>query len=194
MFGVGHGQRRKRLTGPSSNLYSCDMGIPRFSLVCVVSIFLLVGGLFGCGEGSRPEVPEGQFTAEVKGGVTDTIAGPAFYRLEAGELVGVELGERGQPGLSLELEPRPLSQRSYEVVEWNLLDAEREDMPPGVVAFLDVRDARFEATRGSLDVTYVGESEVGATFEFEMEGSFVEGSSPEASVHVSGSFRARERQ
>ncbi len=126
--------------------------------------------------------------------MTDTIAGPAFYRLEAGELVGIELGAKDQPGLSLELEPRPLTQRTYEVVEWDLLDAERDDVPPGVVAFLKVRDARFEATRGTLDVTYVGETEVGATFEFEMEGSFVGGSSPEASVHVTGSFRARERQ
>lgn len=169
------------------------MQTPRFSLVCGMVLFLLAGGLFGCGEGSRPEVPEGQFTAEVRGGVNDTIAGSAFYRLDAGELVAVELGAKDQPGLSLELEPRPLEQRTYEVVEWNLLDAERDDASPGVVAFLEVQDARFEATRGTLEVTYVGEAEVGATFEFEMEGSFTGGSAPDASVHVTGSFRAREQ-
>lgn len=170
------------------------MRSPHAPMMCWLVLLLLVGGLLGCEDSSRPEVPEGRFTAQVEGGVTDTIAGPAFYRLKEGELVGIELGAKDQPGLSLELEPRPLDQRSYEVVEWNLLDAERDEAPPGVVAFLAIQDARFEATHGTLDVTYAGEEEVGATFEFEMEGSFVGGSSANASVHVTGSFRAREQQ
>lgn len=169
------------------------MRTPRFSLVCWLLFIVLTGGLLGCGDGARPEVPQGQFTAEVEGGITDTIVGPAFYRMEEGDLIGIELGARDRPGLSMEMEPRPPDQRTYEVVEWSLLDAEREDTAPGVVAFLVVQDARFEATNGTLELTYVGEEEVGATFEFEMEGSFVGGSSPEASVHVTGSFRARER-
>lgn len=162
--------------------------------MCWLGLLLFGGGVLGCEDSSRPEVPEGRFTAQIEGGVTDTIAGPAFYQLKAGELVRIELGAKDQPGLSLELEPRPLDQQTYQVVEWNLLDAERDEAPPGVVAFLTVQDAHFEATHGTLDVTYVGEEEVGATFEFEMEGSFVGGSSANASVHVSGSFRAREQQ
>lgn len=155
---------------------------------------MLAGGSLGCGNGSQPEVPEGRFTAEVVGGLTDTISGPAYYRLEAGELVGLELGARDASGLSMQLEPRPLNRRTYEAVNWELFQAERSDTPPGVLAFLVVGDARFEATRGTLEVTYFDEDEVGASFEFEMEGARIGGSSPETSVQVTGSFRAREER
>jgi hypothetical protein len=156
-------------------------------------LLLVLGGLLlpGCeGKGHRPNVPAGQFTAYVEGAVSDTLTGPVHYRAKDDSLVGLELGPKDGPGLSMELEPQPSELRTYEVVNWELFNLERPGSPPGVVAFLTVEEGRFEATDGTLKLTYVGEEQVGATFSFQMEGDFVEGPSEIPSVSVTGALNA----
>jgi hypothetical protein len=154
---------------------------------------LLLGVLLlgGCeGRGSPPDVAAGEFTAHVRGAVDDTIAGPVHYRMKSDSLVALELGPKDGPGLSIELEPQPPALRTYEVVDWTLFGRNRPGSPPGVVAFLTVDDAEFETTDGTLDLTYVDDEWVGATFSFQMEGEFVEGPSERPAVEVSGALNA----
>lgn len=156
-------------------------------------LLLLVSGLVltGCeGQGNPPDVASGRFTAYVDGTVSDTLSGAAHYRMDDGAIVGLEMGAKEGPGLSIELEPKPLDLRTYEVVEAELFGLDRSDSPPGVLAFLALRDLHFESTHGSLNLTYINEEQVGATFTFQMEGTRVEGPSDDASVEVTGALNA----
>ena len=159
----------------------------RYSLLFLLGGFLLVG----CkGTGTPPDVPAGRFTACVEGSVRDTLTGPVYYRMDDGALVGLELGPKDGAGLSMELEPQPPALRTYEVIDAELFNTERPDHPPGTLAFLTVDDARFEATDGTLELTYLNDEQVGATFSFLMEGNFKEGPSDAPSVQVTGSLNA----
>jgi hypothetical protein len=75
-------------------------------------------------------------------------------------------------------------------VSWELFNLERPGSPPGIVAFLTVDEAQFEAVDGTFELTYVNDERVGATFAFQMEGDFVEGPSETPSVAVTGSLNA----
>jgi hypothetical protein len=156
-------------------------------------ILLVLIGLtvIGCeGRGDRPNVSAGQFTAHVRGAISDTLTGPVHYRSKGDSLVGLELGAKDGPGLSIELEPQPLALRTYEVVNWELFDRDRSERPPGAVAFLAVEVARFEATDGSLELTYVDDEQIGAQFTFQMAGDYVTGPSEAPSVEVTGALNA----
>ena len=153
----------------------------------------LLGGLLlaGCeGKGTPPDVSAGRFTVHVEGSVSDTLTGPAHYRMDDGALVGLELGPKDGAGLSMELEPQPPALRTYEVIDAELFNMERPESPPGVLAFLTVGEARFEATDGTLELTYLNDEQVGATFSFLMEGDFEDGPSDGPSVKVTGSLNA----
>jgi hypothetical protein len=154
---------------------------------------LLLGGLLGVGcegRGTPPDVPAGQFTAYVTGAVDDTLSGTAHSRRADGALTGLELGARDGPGLSIELEPQPPALRTYRVLEPELFRLERPEGTPAVLAFLSLEHAQFEATDGTLELTYVGEDQVGATFSFRMEGRFDDGGGEDASVEVTGAVNA----
>lgn len=154
---------------------------------------LLVGGLLwvGCeGQGTPPDVPEGRFTAYVTGAVSDTLSGTAYYRRSDGVLTGLEFGARDRPGLSIELEPRPPELRTYEVLEPELFQVERPGSRPGALAFLSLDHAQFAATEGTLELTYVSEERIGATFSFQMTGRFDDGGGNDVSVEVTGAVNA----
>lgn len=155
--------------------------------VLTLSILLLVG----CGgKGQVPDVPAGQFEATVEGAVRDTLSGAVHYRTRGDSLVGLELGPRDGPGLSIELEPQLPALRTYEVVEGELFGTDRPGSSSGAMAFLATGEAQFEATSGSLELTYVGDEQVGATFTFQMEGEFVKGPSGSPGVNVTGVLNA----
>lgn len=154
---------------------------------------LLVGGLVlvGCEEkGSPPGVPSGTFTARVEGTLTDTLTGPVHYRTNEGALTGLELGSEEGPGLSIELEPHPPALRTYEVIESELFGMDRPETSPAVMAFLTLDGARFDATDGTLELTYVSEDQVGASFTFQMEGTADATPAEPLSVEVTGSLNA----
>ena len=161
-----------------------------YGLLLVVGVVLLSG----CeGQGDPPDVAAGRFTAHVDGTLSDTLSGDAHYRMDDGAIVGVELGAEEGPGLSIELEPQPPELRTYEVVEAEIFGMERTGSPPGVLAFLRLKEITFEATDGSFELTYVNEEQIGATFTFQMEGTYVEGPSDDASVEVTGELNAPPR-
>lgn len=167
------------------------MSIDFISIRNGTALFLIGLLLAGCeGKGRLPNVSAGQFTAHVDGAVRDTLTGPVHYRVKDDSLVGLELGAKDGPGLSIELEPQPPALRTYEVINWELFNRERPGSLPGVVAFLTVDEARFETTDGTLELTYVGDEQVGARFNFQMDGEFVEGPSEVPSVEVTGSLNA----
>jgi len=154
---------------------------------------VLLGGLLlvGCGgQGAEPDVSEGRFTAYVEGAVSDTLRGVARARHEDDALVGLELGEQGESGLSIELEPHPPGLRSYEVVDPQVFRMDRRDGAPDGLAFLHLDRTAFEATGGTLELTYVSEEQVGATFTFRMEGALVERGGDAASIEVTGEVNA----
>ena len=155
---------------------------------------MLLGGLLllvGCeGRGTPPDLPAGQFSAYVEGTVSDTLTGTAHYRRRDGAITGLELGARNGPGLSIELEPHPPELRTYEVIEAELFRLDRPDSPPGLLAFLSLEGAQFEAVDGTLELTYVGDGQVGATFQFQMEGTLEKGGYDDASVSVTGALNA----
>ncbi len=156
-------------------------------------VLLLLGSLLwvGCeGRGTPPDVPEGRFTAYVTGAVSDTLGGTAHYRRSDGALTGMEFGAHDGPGLSIEFEPRPPDLRTYEVLEPELFRMERPDSRPGALAFLSLDGAQFEATDGTLELTYVEEDRIGATFSFQMAGRFDDGGGDDVSVEVNGAVNA----
>jgi len=164
-----------------------DCAFLRF-LGSLLFLGLLVGGCDD--EGTIPDVQSGTYRVRVVGAVQDTLSGPVRYRLREGGLVGFELGAQEGPGLSIQMERRPLGRRTYSVVDAALFDTKRPDERPGVFAFLAHSGAMFEATDGSLEVTYADEDRVGATFEFVMEGSFTDGPTETVAVHVQGTLNA----
>lgn len=151
--------------------------------------FLPILLLAGCRNETKLGVTSGQYRARLKGSLTDTLSGPAVFRRQDDELVGMELGSRGGPGLSFQLGPHPLQPRSYVVVEAPLLEGRPADRRTGVLAFLSLQNVQLRATRGSLSVSHVGDGEIWGTFDFDMRGG-TPGSPGELSVRVTGELRA----
>lgn len=145
--------------------------------------------LVGCGNGTEPDVAAGRYRAHLEGSLTDTLTGPAVYRLQDDELVGIELGPRDGPGLSIQLRPRPLRPRTYEVTAAPLLEASSADSLTGVIAFLSVKKARLRAARGSLSVTHADDETMRGRFDFGMEGT-MDSHPGKLSVRVWGELRA----
>lgn len=150
---------------------------------------ILVGGCGG--KGNAPDVAAGHYRADVAGALSDSLVGTARYRIDDGSLIGLELGSERGPGLSIELEPRPLDLRRYEVVEAELFGLDRPGGTPGMLGFLTIEDAQFEATDGTLEVTYVGDHNVGATFTVQMEGAVNAAPGETSSIEVDGAVNAR---
>lgn len=137
----------------------------------IVLLFLLLTSGCGSGKGTPPDVNVGRFDAELDGAFDRSVHGEARYRITDGDLTGLELVIDSTTGLSVELEPRPIRQTTYQVVEWELLLADRPGGRPGTVAFLKSRDGSFESVDGMLDITYQEGDAIGGTFEFEMSGT-----------------------
>ncbi|MFO8099721.1 MAG: hypothetical protein R6T83_08905 [Salinibacter sp.] len=153
-------------------------------------VLVLGGALAGCGSADAPvDVERGQFVAEVDGSVTDTLSGPVHYRMQDGQLVGLELGTQTGPGLSIELEPRSPASGTYEVVEEDLFGVDHKQASVRALAFLTTADAKFTARRGTVTVEQVQDQTVAATFSFEMNGRLNRGGG-DAGVHVDGQLRA----
>ena len=169
-----------------------------------VGVVALLGLLLmGCGSESDLDVAAGQYRLHVEGAVTDTLTGTAVLRsLRAGR-TGVELGNRGGPGLSIELtsSPRPgrhtaasparLSPGRYPVVTETLLDAPSSvsDSVSGVRAFLSLSNTTFVATEGHLSVTHVDDGRLEGTFDLEMRERNRTVTAPRT-VRVTGALRA----
>jgi len=157
---------------------------------CWFVLALLSSVVAGCRGGSDSvDVVPGQYVMEIHGAVTDSLRGPAHYRIEQEHLAGFELGGRNDPGLSLDLEPLPPVPRTYEVLEEEFFTADRAEGAAGVMGFLTTETARFQAEEGSLTVAYVDGEGIGATFSFRMDG-LMPGGRDEASVRVTGRLHA----
>ncbi len=174
-----------------------------------VSSTLFCGGLVlvllmaGCGDETGLDVAKGRYRLFVEGSLTDTLTGPSFVRAQRNGHVGIELGPRDGPGLSIELAspPRPdpdadgslirsrVQPGRYDVVAASLLNGPRADSLTGLLAFLSVNDAEFEATQGHLLVTHIGDGSVGGTFDMKMK-ERTNGPLGDRSVRVTGVLRA----
>lgn len=162
------------------------------SILRVCSGILLVAVTLtgvGCGKESDLGVAEGRYQLYVEGSVTDTLAGPAVLRSLHNGHLGIELGSRDGPGLSLELTRSPHTSGRYEVVGADLFNGPQVDSLQGVIAFLTVADAQFAATEGRLSVTEVGEGAVGGVLDMEMKDRR-NGPPGDRSVRVTGVLRA----
>jgi hypothetical protein len=146
----------------------------------VLSAALLALLLIGCGGGSGLDVAEGRYRLYVEGSLTDTLTGPALVRTYRNGHVGIELGPRDGPGLSMELKPPPqpdrrangsapsVPPRRYDVVAASLLDGAPADSLSGLMAFLSLADFQFTATQGHFSVTQAGGGTVGGRLDVEM--------------------------
>lgn len=163
----------------------------RFRSAACWLLCLFMGSLLvGCGGGSSSvDVAPGRFAVSVDGHVADTLSGPVHYRTRDGQLVGLELGTRDGPGVSIELEPKPLSPGTYRIIDGELFSVDRAEAPAGAMAFLAIDGAQFEATQGTVTVEQVEDRTVTATFSFSMEGGRRQGGS-DAAIHVTGRLRA----
>lgn len=148
---------------------------PRISSALSCTFFGLVLLLIGCGSEPEPDVTEGRYRLYVEGSLTDTLTGPAIVRTQHNGRVGIELGTRDGPGLSIELTSTNRSEtRSwmppgrYNVVPASLLDSPPADSGSSLIAFLSVADAHFVATRGRLSVTHVGDETMAGKLAIEM--------------------------
>jgi len=165
---------------------------PPLSLAALCLVLLLSG----CGDASDLGVAAGRYRLQIHGAVADTLTGPAVLRSARDTRVGLELGPRDGPGLSMEFTPRrtggapDVETGRYEVVRAALLNAPRTDSLPGLVAFLSLPDARFEATEGHVLVTHAEGGAVGGTFTLEMteQGPTLTTS---RTIQVTGALRAR---
>lgn len=160
--------------------------------------FVLVGG--GCGDKAASSYDLGwllgaqsTFEATTEGVLDASLAGTAVFRTdEEGHLIGIDLVhvDDSTRGLSIELEPHPLDERTYEVVAPNLLGVERADAPAGFLAFFESGTHSFQAVSGTLRVTQADAASVRGTFNVRMSGMPEGGSFPSADVIVDGSFQA----
>ncbi|MCS3639667.1 hypothetical protein GGP77_002237 [Salinibacter ruber] len=152
--------------------------------------------LSGCGDASDLGVAAGRYRLQIQGAVTDTLAGPAVLRSARDARVGLELGTRDGPGLSMAFTPRgtggapDAATGRYDVVRAALLNAPRTDSLPGLVAFLSLPDARFEATEGHVSITRAGRGAVGGTFTLEMTEQ-APALPTSRTIQVTGTLRAR---
>ena len=151
--------------------------------------------LFGCGDASDLDVAAGRYRLQIHGAVTDTLTGPAVLRSARDTRVGLELGTRDGPGLSMEFTPRGTEGASdaatgrYEVMRAVLLNAPRTDSLPGFVAFLALPNAHFEATEGHFSVTHARSGAVGGTLDLRMQERSPSTGSPRT-VRVTGALWA----
>ena len=163
-------------------------------LSCLLAGVVLAVFAVGLGctktQGTAPSAPEGRFELTTRGAMDDTLRGRATYRLADSLLVGLELDVDSVRGLSVELKPRPLALRTYEVVDAELLGVPRNDAPPGLNAFLVTGAGDFHATAGSLAVTYLTDGELGATVSMQMRGTFDGVPSTRPSLTLSGTVHA----
>ncbi|PEN14415.1 hypothetical protein CRI94_05130 [Longibacter salinarum] len=141
-----------------------------FAFVCALG-FALFGTGCDDGKGTPPDVPTGRFEVRVEGAMDRTFTGEARYRLVDGDLAGFELVIDSTSGLSIDVEKGPIRRKTYQVVEWQLMQVERPGGPPGAMAFLETPDAAFEARNGTIQVTYTGEEAIGGKLSLTMEGS-----------------------
>jgi len=167
------------------------------ALSCACLVVLLIG----CGGGTDLDVSEGRYRLYVEGDVTDTLSGPAVVRVQQNGHVGLELGMRDGPGLSIGLtpaarasdsanaSPTPVAPGRYDVVATSLLDGPSADSLFGLIAFLSVADHQFVATQGHLSVSEAGNGTVGATLDFEMTEQGND-TPAERTVRVTGVLRA----
>lgn len=171
--------------------------MPSRLVPAVLAALLLAPLLGGCGDESGLGVAEGRYRLQVAGAVTDTLAGTAVLRSPAPGRTGLELGARGEPGLSIEFthaapgagETTVVPGRRYEAVEAALLDAPRPDSLSGLVAFLSLGDAHFVATQGHLSVTHAGDGTVEGTVDLRMQERSPSPGAPRT-VRVTGALRA----
>ncbi len=155
---------------------------PRVSSALFHGGLALILLLVGCSDEAGLDVAEGRYRLFVEGGLADTLTGPALVRVQRNGHVGIELGPRDGPGLSIEVaspsrpdsdaDGAPIRSRvqpgRYDVVTASLLNGPRADSLSGLIAFLSVADAQFVATQGHLSVTRVGDGRVEGTFGLEM--------------------------
>ena len=168
----------------------------RFALPLSLAALCLVLLLSGCGDASDLDVATGRYRLQIHGALADTLTGPAVLRSARASRVGLELGPRDGPGLSIELTPPQAGEAPnvptgrYEVVRASLLSAPQTDSIPGLVAFLSLPNARFEATEGHVLVTHAEGGAVGGTFTLEMteQGPTLTTS---RTIQVTGALRAR---
>lgn len=163
------------------------------SCACLCLIVLLAG----CGENTDLDVAAGRYRLQIEGALTDTLSGPAILRSTRDTHVGLELGPRDGPGLSIELTP-PSPQLEdtsgvptgrYEVLQPPLLDPPQSNRPSGFIAFLSLSNTNFVATGGSLSITRVDDGGVGGTFDLEMTEQG-RGPAEPRTVRVTGTLRA----
>lgn len=165
------------------------MSPPPFRRTAVWCLPLIALLWVGCNDNVELDVAEGRYQARITGGMVDTLTGPARFRHQDGTLLGVELGPPQGSGISLEIGPEPLKPRAYDVVAAELIEGPDADSLTGMFGFLQLGNAKFEATRGSLSVTGVRKGEIRGTFTFQMEG-YAPGSPDDLSVFVEGALRA----
>ncbi len=140
-------------------------------VVGVLILFAVIASGCESGTGTPPDVETGRFEAELDGAFDRSVTGAARYRMTDDNLTGLELVIDSASGMSVELEPGPIRQTTYQVVEWELLSVDRPGGRPGTVAFLETPGGSFESVDGMLDIIYQEDDAIGGTFEFEMNGT-----------------------
>lgn len=162
-------------------------------------MIVLVGGSACRGEQGTPyglnwlTGAESQFQARVEGTLDGTFAGEAYFRTNAdGQLVGLELlhGLDSTRGVSIELEPRALSPRTYEVLPASLMHVDRPGAPVGITAYYEDGQRAFTAVRGSLVVETVEASVINGTFTLEMDSRVGPNQPAQDDLTLTGSFTA----
>lgn len=154
----------------------------------------------GCGDDSGTAYDiswllgaQSTFEATTEGVLDGALAGTAEFRTDGeGNLVGIELihTDDSTRGISIELEPRPLEQRTYVAIVPRLMGVERPDTDAGFAAFFESGTHSFQTARGTLRVEQVGSAYVRGTFDMEMRGATEGGSLQGEDVTVHGTFYA----
>ncbi len=185
-----------------SDAESCLSGTSRLGLALLFVLGISVA--VGCGERNGASYDMGwligassTFEATTEGAINETIAGTATFRTDSeGNLVGIELVhiDDSTRGLSIEMESRPIATRTYVAVDPGLMGVERSTGAAGFIAFSEIGNHSFRASRGTLQVTQADEARVRGTFEIEMEGGASgSGGMADGDVTVQGTFQATRR-
>jgi hypothetical protein len=153
----------------------------------------------GCGADAGPDVPPGRYRLYVEGSVTDTLRGTARLQFREQGRVGLELGPRNGPGLSIELvaETRDdpanrLPPGRYNVVATGLYPdglPPNPSRPPEALVILSTGNAQFVGTKGHLSITPLNADAVGARLRVDMR-SRHGGRPASRSIRVTGVLRA----